>query len=92
MSRLFNKYYNNIEFFEESDEAGENDQQTEEQSEEQSTTDDKTSEKVTKQISSIFQSIQDVLKEDVRNRDYDEVDDELTGDEEDIDPDKKENS
>ena len=90
MSRLFNKYYNNIEFFEESDEAGENDQQTEEQSEEQSTTDDKTSEKVTKQISSIFQSIQDVLKEDVRNRDYDEVDDELTGDEEDIDPDKKE--
>lgn len=90
MSRLFNKYYNNIEFFEESDEAGENDQQTEEQSEEQSTTDDKTSEKVTKQMSSIFQSIQDVLKEDVRNRDYDEVDDELTGDEEDIDPDKKE--
>lgn len=90
MSRLFNKYYNNIEFFEESDEAGENDQQTEEQSEEQSTTDDKTSEKVTKQMSSIFQSIQDVLKEDVRNRDYDEVDDELTEDEEDIDPDKKE--
>ena len=90
MSRLFNKYYNNIVFFDESDEAGENDQQTEEQSEEQSTTDDKTSEKVTKQISSIFQSIQDVLKEDVRNRDYDEVDDELTGDEEDIDPDKKE--
>ena len=41
-------------------------------------------------MSSIFQSIQDVLKEDVRNRDYDEVDDELTEDEEDIDPDKKE--
>jgi hypothetical protein len=86
MSRLFNKYYNNIEFFEESDEADENDQQ----SEEQSTTDEKASEKVTKKISSIFQSITDVLKEDVKNRDYDEVDDELTEDEQDADPDKKE--
>jgi hypothetical protein len=86
MSRLFNKYYNNIEFFEESDEAGDN----EIQSEEQSTTDEKASEKVTKKISSIFQSIKDVLKEDVNNKDYDEIDDELTEDEQDADPDKKE--
>ena len=50
MSRLFNKYYNNIEFFEESDESGESDDNNQ-QSEEQSTTDDKTSEKVTKLIS-----------------------------------------
>ena len=91
MSRLFNKYYNNIEFFEESDESGENDTQSEEQStENQSTTDEIVSEKVTKKISSIFQSLQDVLKEDVKNRDYDEVDDELTEDEEEVDPDKKE--
>jgi len=86
MSRLFNKYYNNIEFFEESDDSSDN----EEQSEEQSTTDDQASEKVTKKISSIFQSITDVLKEDVKNRDYDEVDDELTDDEQEADPDKKE--
>ena len=86
MSRLFNKYYNNIEFFEESDDSGDNEEQTEEQS----TTDDKASEKVTKKISSIFQSITDVLKEDVKNRDYDEVDDELTDDEQEADPDKKE--